>query len=197
METSPPGNPRLSCRLWAAALVVILAAPACSTSGSFSALPRRPADPLLAPHIKARVLIFVSDDCPLCNRYSPEIRRLHKRYAPQGIAFWLVHSDPQERPQDILQHDHQYGLTVATLLDPRQNLAHLTRTEIVPSAVVFDLNGKLIYHGRIDDRFSELGYDRQQPSRHDLEEVLNETLANQPIVVRITKAVGCYIPNGG
>jgi hypothetical protein len=40
------------------------------------------------------VLVFVRTDCPISNRYAPELRRLQDRFAPRGMAFWLVYPDP-------------------------------------------------------------------------------------------------------
>jgi hypothetical protein len=149
---------------------------------------------LLGPRVLATVLIFVSNDCPLANRYSPEIRRLHERFAPQGVAFWLVHSDPQETAGSIREHDLEYGLSLPQLLDSRQNLARLAKAEVVPWAAVFGGNGQLVYHGRIDDRFIEIGRERPAPTRDDLAQALEEFLANRSITMPETKAVGCYIP---
>jgi len=162
---------------------------------SIETLATRPADPLLAAHINAKVLIFVNNDCPIANRYSPEIRRLHAQYAPRGVAFWLVHSDGEETPVSIREHDREYGLELPTLLDPHHSLVRMAKAEVVPSAAVFGSDGQLVYHGRIDDRFAEIGRERQQPSRHDLQEALEAVLAHRPVVVPATKAVGCYIPN--
>src|ERR1043166_4081682 len=39
----------------------------------------------------AIVFIFVSNDCPISNRYAPEVKRLHEKFHPKGVVFWLVH----------------------------------------------------------------------------------------------------------
>lgn len=166
----------------------------CSNQNAVARLPR-PADPMLAPAVRARTLIFVKNDCPIANRYSPDIRRLHDTYAPRGIAFWLVHSDPDENAQDVRRHDREYQLNLPTLLDHRQVFARLAKASVVPSVSVFAPDGGLIYHGRIDDRFAELGLERPQPTRHDLEDVLDAVLARRPVQIRATRAVGCYIFN--
>ena len=122
------------------------------------------------------------------------MRRLHERYAPRGVAFWLVHSDPQETASSIRQHDLEYGLTLPTLLDPKQNLARRAKTDVVPSVAVFTSHGELVYHGRIDDRFVDIGRERPEATRNDLVEALEAVLAQRPVQVPVTKAIGCYIP---
>lgn len=150
---------------------------------------------MVSTNLVARVLIFVSNDCPLANRYCPTLSRLHRQYARRGVAFWLVHSDPAETQESVRKHDHEYGLALPVLMDPHQVWARRAQVDTVPSAAVFGLNGELLYHGRIDDRFVELGRERPAPTRHDLEEALNAVLAHRAVPARVTKAVGCYIPN--
>jgi hypothetical protein len=154
-----------------------------------------PIDPLQGGNPVARVLIFVSNDCPIANRYAPVVKRLHERYAPRGIAFCFVHCDPTETDADIRAHDRDYRLDLPTLRDPHQSLVRPAKAEVVPSAAVFAAEGGLLYHGRIDDRFAEIGRERQEPTRRDLQEALESILAHRPIKVKATKAVGCYLPS--
>jgi hypothetical protein len=168
----------------------------CASPGaSTDALRQRPTDPLLATNLVARVFIFVSNDCPICNRYCPEIRRLHEHFAPQGFAFWLVHCYPDETAASIREHDREYGLRLPTLLDPHCRLAGLARAKVVPSVAVFESNSLLVYHGRIDDQFAQLGVERPQALHHDLEDALQAVLTHRPIAVPETQAVGCYLPD--
>ncbi len=166
-----------------------------SSNTSSTVLRQRPPDPLLTTNVVARVLIFVSSDCPLCNRYSPEIRRLHERFAPRGFAFWLVHSYPDETAGSVREHDREYGLRLPALLDPHRRLANLAKIQVVPSVAVFEPNGALVYRGRIDDRFAQLGVERPQALHHDLEDALEAVSAHRPVTVRETQAVGCYLPD--
>ena len=47
----------------------------------------RAVDPLANAEARLSVLVFLRSDCPISNRYAPEIRRLHARFAPRGVAF--------------------------------------------------------------------------------------------------------------
>jgi hypothetical protein len=58
---------------------------------------------------------------------------------------------------------------------------------------VFDARGDLVYRGRIDDRFVELGRERPAATKHDLEEALALTLAGKPVAPSTTLAFGCFI----
>jgi hypothetical protein len=154
----------------------------------------RPADPFAEGRAAATVLIFVSDDCPIANRYVPEIRRLQESFTTRGISFWLVHADPRETPADIREHDRQFGLTLPALRDPNPFLARLAHAEVTPSVAVFTPGKTLVYRGRIDDRVSELERERPEPQHRDLAEALEAVLAGRPVPVVATPAFGCFIP---
>ena len=39
----------------------------------------------------AAVLVFILQDCPICNGYAPELSRLAEEFAPRGLSLMLVH----------------------------------------------------------------------------------------------------------
>ncbi|HZA35181.1 MAG TPA: hypothetical protein VE505_09650, partial [Vicinamibacterales bacterium] len=39
---------------------------------------------------KALVLVFMRSDCPISNRYAPELERLQRQAAAAAIEFWMV-----------------------------------------------------------------------------------------------------------
>jgi hypothetical protein len=156
----------------------------------------RRVDPLdVPPGVKAVVLVFTSIECPISNRYAPDIRRLYEKFAPDGVRFWLIFANPGDPPAAIRDHVKAFGYPMGVLYDPRQDLVRLTRVTVTPEAVVFDRQGAMIYRGRIDDRYVDLGLDRQTPARRDLEEALTATLAGRAVANPITQAVGCFLPD--
>lgn len=53
--------------------------------------------------------------------------------------------------------------------------------------------GKVLYLGRIDDWFGDLGKKRPAPTTHDLRDALHALLAGGEPAVARTVAVGCDI----
>ncbi|MBV8808725.1 MAG: redoxin domain-containing protein, partial [Acidobacteriaceae bacterium] len=45
-------------------------------------------------HARARVFLFVRTDCPITNRYAPELQRLAQEFKGDGVDFWMVYPDP-------------------------------------------------------------------------------------------------------
>ena len=63
---------------------------------------------------------------------------------------------------------------------------------MTPEAAIY-VGGKLMYRGRIDNRYVELGVERPAATQRDLADALAALLAGKPVVAATTQAVGCYI----
>ena len=141
----------------------------------------------------ATVFLFLRSDCPISNRYAPELRRLHEAFSPRGVRFRLVYVDPREKTQSIHRHAEEYQLPGEILRDSAHDLVRLTGARVTPEAAVFDANRRLVYRGRIDDRYTDFGKARAKPSRRDLKLALESILQGEPVAEPETQAVGCFI----
>jgi hypothetical protein len=151
-------------------------------------------DPLqTSPDTKATVVLFVSVDCPVSNRYAPEVIRLHDRFAAEGIVFWIVYPNPAESVATIARHIQDYRYPPRALRDPSHVFVKAAGISMTPEAAVYDREHRLIYRGRIDDRYVNIGLERPAPTRRDLEEVLTSVVSGAPVTPRMTQAVGCYV----
>ena len=140
----------------------------------------------------ATVFIFTRTDCPISNRYAPEIGRLYDTYAPKGIRFWLVYVDPKQPAEAARKHIAEYGYRAPALLDPHHELVSLTGAEVTPEAVVYS-GHRIVYRGRIDDRYVAFGKARPAAGTHDLENVIAALAAGKAVSPRTTRAIGCFI----
>ena len=145
------------------------------------------------PNAKATVLVFVSSTCPIANGYAPEINRLTKEFGPKKIELLLVHTEETLSEADAKEHLEEYGYKCQILFDSDRKLVKQTGATITPEVAVISAEGKLLYRGRIDDRFPAIGIQREQPRKTELRDALNAILNNQPIAVTRTKATGCFI----
>ena len=151
------------------------------------------AGPLDDSRAPAVVLVFVRSDCPISNRYAPELRRLSAEFSALGVAFTIVYPDPAETTESAARHSKEYNLPGDIWLDPKQELVKLAHVAITPEAAVFLPGKRLAYHGRIDDRYVSFGKARSQPTRHDLEDALAAVLAGRPVAHASAPAIGCSI----
>jgi enediyne biosynthesis protein E4 len=152
-------------------------------------------DPL-AIEGRASVLVFVRTDCPISNRYAPEIRRLQERFAARGAAFWLVYADAAQPVDAIRAHLRAFDLPVRALRDSGHVLVRKAGARVTPEAAVFvpgDGGARLAYRGRIDDRYLDFDRMRAAPTTHDLEDALEAVLAGRAVPRETTTAVGCFL----
>lgn len=143
------------------------------------------------------VLFFVRTDCPISNRYAPVMQRLADRWSPRGYSFYLVYPVPGETTEAIETHRREHGLTLPWLRDEDHAMTDRCSTRVTPESALLSAEGKVLYHGRIDDRWVAYGKARSRPTRRDLEEGLETLARGAPITEPSRKAVGCPLPSAG
>ena len=142
----------------------------------------------------ATTFIFVAIDCPISNRYSPEIQKLANVYSPLGIDFHLVYVKPGIKGKDIEKHiNYFFSNMFSVLLDPYHDLVRLSEATVTPQAAIFDNQRNLVYSGRIDDRYIDYGKQRSVIQNTDLENALRSVLSNKTPSEKRAPVVGCYI----
>jgi peroxiredoxin len=142
----------------------------------------------------AVVLLFISADCPISNRYAPTINELVKEYVPANTAFYAVQSDPDITPEAARQYAKDYGFQFPVLLDPYQTIASHYAVMVTPTAVVVSGRGDLLYRGRIDDRAVDLGKWRNTARKQDLRDAITNVLSGKPVAQPFPDAIGCFLP---
>jgi len=150
------------------------------------------ADPWASAPGKVVVLIFVRTDCPIANRYAPEIARLSAAHASDA-AFWMVYPDKRESSEEIRKHELVYHLALPALRDPQRELLKRAQVSVTPEAAVFDAKGRLVYHGRIDNWFEDFGRARPAPTTHELADAIAAAVSGHPATLPSVAAVGCYL----
>lgn len=145
------------------------------------------------PNSRATVLLFLATECPISNRYAPELRRLEEKFGALGIRFWRVYPEGDASLETIRSHLQAHGYPPEALRDPKHELVRLSGVRVTPEAAVFLPGGQLVYHGRIDDRYVAFGRQRPTPTQRDLEVTLEAILQKQPIPSAHQPAIGCYL----
>jgi hypothetical protein len=157
-------------------------------------------DPL-APGDDVRAFVFVRRDCPIANRYAPELARLRDAF-PAAIGrppltLMLVYVDPGDTAALIADHQREYGLTLPWFVDDQHALARLAGATVTPEAAVYSPSTggprQLLYRGRIDDRFIDVGRTRPAATTHDLRDAIAAALDGRRPAPAGGPAIGCFI----
>lgn len=154
----------------------------------------RASTPLAPPAGEVNLVFFVSIDCPISARYSPEINRIVRDYAEKNVRAWLVYVDPQAKADAVRTNmtDFHSGIQAPAVIDAGLRLTIAADATVTPEAYVYTHAGRA-YRGRIDDLYDAIGVNRRSAGRHDLREALDAVLAGKPVATPETKPVGCFI----
>jgi hypothetical protein len=159
----------------------------------------QPVTRLAAPGTEAIVLFFIASDCPISNRYIPEMQGLEAKFATQQVVFWFVYPNVGETPESVRQHEAAYGAEKHTLLDPDHQTVGLAHAKLTPESAILvpERQGtetlRSVYHGRIDDRYIQFGQERPSATQHDLERAIDDVLQHRTVEQANGPAVGCGI----
>ena len=142
-------------------------------------------------HRGLTVLVFLKTDCPISNRYVPELKDLADELADDPVRMRLIY--PNDDAEAVVEHLLEFALDLPGYLDSETRLATGAGLEVMPSAALLDPRGKVLYSGRIDDRWPDLGRPRPRPTSHDLRDAISAALAGREPEARFRQPVGCII----
>ena len=136
-------------------------------------------------------LVFLDDGCTISRRYVPRLNELAITARTLGLALYGVISNPAISPAAARAFRDEFQLDLPLLFDANGSLARQLAPDVVPSAFVVDLAGRVTYRGRIDDRFPSLTKIRRQATVHDLARAIEAVSTGQVAEAVHTPAIGC------
>ena len=144
------------------------------------------------PEIRATAIVFLSTQCPVSNKYIPELNRLAKLHQDDGVRLLGVISDPTITRAAAIQYAGEYQIAFPLLFDASGELAHRLAPTMTPEAMVLDRTGTVQYRGRIDDLWIDLRKQKLEPSHHDLADAMEAVAAGQSPATSKTPTIGCF-----
>lgn len=139
--------------------------------------------------------LFLATECPISNRYVPELNRIEKMFRSNGVRFQAWFAEARLDQKSLEEWRSAYKLAMSIRLDPMAREAKRLGATVTPEAVVSS-RGKICYRGRIDDRYDRPGTMRISARQQDLIEAISDLLAGKQFPMRRKKAWGCYIEGG-
>jgi peroxiredoxin/mono/diheme cytochrome c family protein len=141
---------------------------------------------------QATVVAFIGVECPIVGQYALRLKELAEKYAAAGIAFVAIDSNQQDSLAELAHFARMHSLEFPVLKDPGNKVADLFGARRTPEAFLLDRDGKVAFHGRIDDQFT-YGIQRPKLERAYLTDAIDQLLAGQPIALPLAEPVGCHI----
>jgi peroxiredoxin len=142
----------------------------------------------------ATVVLFWCNHCPYVKPNQDRVIALQSELLDRGVRFAAICTNNAEtHPADgfeaMKQRAAEKGYNFPYLRDEDQTVARAFDAQRTPEAFLFDKQGKLRYHGRIDDNYEDVAKVGSHDLRNALEAILN---GSEPDPAE-TGAVGCSI----
>jgi len=139
-------------------------------------------------------VVFTCNHCPFAKAWQQRITELGNTYSAKGIGVILVNAnDPAVYPEDgfaeMQARAKQLGLKVPYVVDETSEVARAFGATVTPEAFLFGADGKLAYHGTIDDNRSE----PDKVQKRYLKDALEAVLGGKAPAAAETKSLGCGI----
>lgn len=136
------------------------------------------------------VLLFLNTECPICKKYQGSFKKLNKKYnASCEFIYIFPNNDDSADVEQFCAFDSISKKHI--VLDPNLQYTKLANATITPQAVIINKN-KIVYSGKIDDRFLTLGSEKPASVNY-IEKVLISLLNNETIEIKENNPVGCLI----
>jgi peroxiredoxin len=139
-------------------------------------------------------VVVMCNHCPYVRLYLERLKQIQAEFQAQGFTLIGINAnDEQALPEDsfdamqIFSSEHQ--LTFPYLYDAPQDVVRCFGAERTPDVFLIDQSGVVQYSGAIDNQ----PHDPQAATTHYFREAIAQLLANQPISICQTDAVGCSI----
>ena len=143
---------------------------------------------------KGLFVMFSCNTCPYVVKNQTRTNEACKYAQEKGIGVAILNSNEAQRNDDDSYADMKayaknQGYNWYYLVDNNSTLADAFGANRTPECFLFDGDGKLVYHGAIDDNPSNSG----AVNRKHLISAMDEMITGKEVSVKESKSVGCGI----
>ena len=140
------------------------------------------------------LVMFSCNTCPVVHKYESRTVEICKKALNNNIGVILLNSNEATRGDgdsydDMKDYAGKLGYTWNYVVDAKSTMADAFGANRTPECFLFDKNGKLVYHGAIDDNSN--GPD--EVTRRHLSIAIDESVGGKDVSTKNTRSVGCSI----
>lgn len=146
---------------------------------------------------KGLILVFTSNHCPFSKAYESRLIALNSQFAPQGFPVVAINANDasayeEDSFDNMKARAQSAGFTFPYLADASQQVARAFGATRTPHAFVLQKQADRFtvqYIGAIDDN----SQDPAGVSRRYVEEAVTNLLQGKPVMLNVSRPVGCAI----
>jgi thiol-disulfide isomerase/thioredoxin len=146
----------------------------------------------IASGTKAVVLVFLGPECPISQRYVPELNRLAAGHGTNGVEFFGVIAGQTMTRTQATAFVKEYAIQYPVIFDEGLAIARWLRPTHMPEAFVLKPDGDRLYRGRIDDWYQSPGKPRAVIQHRELRDAMDAARAGKMPRKFFAPPVGCY-----
>lgn len=143
------------------------------------------------------LVMFTCNTCPYVIRNQSRTNEICRYAQSNKVGVVLLNANEGDRMggnsfSEMQSYARSQGYEWAYAMDEKSVLADAFGASRTPECYLFDKDGKLVYHGAIDDSPG----DANRVKRRHLKEAIEEMMQGRDISVKETRSVGCSINRG-
>jgi peroxiredoxin len=142
---------------------------------------------------KGTLVVFSCNSCPFAQAWERRIVELGNTFRQQDVGVVMINAnDATDRPaegiEEMKKHVEDRRYEFPYVVDATSDVARAFGATRTPECYLFDKDGKLVYHGAVDD-----DKNGESVSKPWLRTALEAVVAGKEIADKETKAIGCGI----
>jgi len=143
---------------------------------------------------KGTLVVFTCNHCPWAKMWQTRVTEIGNAAGKSGLGMVAVNSnDPADYPEDgmdgMKQRAKELKIKFPYVVDATSDVARAFGASRTPEAFLFDADGKLVYHGTVDDSPK----DASAVKDAWLKDAVNAVAAGKTVTTAETKSMGCSI----
>ena len=144
------------------------------------------------------LVMFSCNTCPVVRGYQPRTNEICKYAEDKQIGVILVNSNEAYRNngdsyEDMKEYGNKNNYSWYYVVDNNSAMADAFGANRTPECFLFSKDGKLVYHGAIDNNANN----SDEVTRKHLNIAIDELLAGKEVSMKETRSVGCSIKRRG
>ena len=147
-----------------------------------------------AMNAKGLLVMFSCNTCPVVHAYQSRTTEVCNYAKSKNIGVILLNSNEGSRDNgdsfsDMKEYASEQSYNWAYVVDENSVMANAFGATRTPECFLFNAEGKLVYHGAIDDNQNGA----EEVTRKHLKIAMDEMLEGKDVAVKKTRSVGCTI----
>ncbi|MGH7724889.1 MAG: thioredoxin family protein [Candidatus Eiseniibacteriota bacterium] len=143
---------------------------------------------------KGTLVVFSCNACPWVKKWEDRIAALGNEYSKKGVGVIIINSnDPAKNAEDgydvMVTRAKSKKFAFPYVVDATSDVARAFGASRTPEVFLFDAQGKLVYHGAVDDNADNA----KAVKDAYLDNALASVVSGKPVTLAETKSMGCTI----